>query len=186
MRILLLGDRFDEGTPWGRFAQAAIDQARSGGHEVRLLPTEGDRPEWAGDLARLATGDDEQIHDYRNRLRAALDRMVESFNPDFIHVQHLWIPAHLALETGVPYVVSTWGNELPLYRAGPRFRVYVEQAAENAGRIIAGDESTRRDLIATLGDLEGRVIVFPDATDSPLQWLWQLGRDVIAQRRGEG
>ncbi len=183
MRILLFGDRPYEGTPWGRFARTVVDRAPLAGHEARVLPAQGD---WSqpGNLGGLAAGAGGPIDAYRSRLRSALDAVVESFNPDLIHAQHLWIPAHLALETGVPYVVSTWAEELPAYRADPRFRIFTEQAAENAGSMVADSEATRREIVAAFGELEGRVIVVPDIDDS-LEWLWQLYDRVIAQRRGD-
>ena len=185
MRILLLGDSCGELTPWGRLEQTMLEQAPAAGHEVRRLSAADESPNQTDPLCHFATWTDAQLDGYRGRLRGLLDAVVERFNPDLIHAEHLWLLAHLALETGVPYVVSTWGHELPAYRADPRLRVFAEQAAENAGRILADSEATRSEIMATFGELDGRVEVRPEAAGASLVWLWQLYRDVVAQRHGE-
>ena len=98
---------------------------------------------------------DEQLSRYRDVLRQAMDAEVAAFDPDVIHAQDIWIMGHLALEAGAPYVLTTSGQEFPACRFDARFRRCVEEAAENAGRILAADEATRREVIAMFGELDG-------------------------------
>jgi hypothetical protein len=69
-----------------------------------------------------------------------LDAEVDQFDPHIVHAQHVWVGAQLALETGVPYVASAWSVELAEYDREARYRRWVEQAAENAARVLAEDE----------------------------------------------
>jgi len=85
---------------------------------------------------------DEELALYRECLRRRLDRQIDEFDPHMIHAQHIWLWGQLALETGVPYVLSAWGAELVDYSVDARFRPLVEQAADNAGRILAHDPAT--------------------------------------------
>lgn len=189
MRILLLGECLNQPTPWGLLIEAIVRRAPAAGHETHCLLADVGFPPLAGPPRRFTELTDAQIDAYRGELRRALDRAVETVNPDLIHVQHLWVQAHLALESGVPYLASTWGGELPVYQVDLRFRVFVDQAAENAGRIVADQESTRRDVLSTFGELEGRVVTADKAEqatrEAPLSWLFRLYREVIAERRGE-
>jgi hypothetical protein len=130
-----------------------------------------------------------ELAEYRDVLRSALDAEIEAFDPHVVHAQHIWILGHLALEAGVPYVLSTSGLELPVYRLDPRFRRYADEAAENAGRILATSDAVRDDVLATFGELDGRVVIMPAemASDDPShagRWLSQVYREVLTDRFG--
>lgn len=89
----------------------------------------------------------EHLARYRECLRRRLDAVILHFNPHVIHVQHIWVLGQLALETGVPYVVSAWPAELVDCQSDKRYRALAEQAAENAGRILAADRATMRRIV---------------------------------------
>ena len=65
-----------------------------------------------------------QISRYRDAWRRRLDREVDRFNPHVIHAGHLWWDAQLALETGVPYVVSAWSARADGLRRPHPLRVH--------------------------------------------------------------
>ena len=95
---------------------------------------------------RLTFGDltDRQLACYREALRRSLDAEIAHFNPHLIHVQHIWLLGHLALEAGVPYLLAAHGPELAAYRADARFRRFADEAAENAGRIVVARETEEK------------------------------------------
>lgn len=109
---------------------------------------------------------DSQLSAYRDALRRRLDPMVDRFNPHIIHGQHVWIQGHLALETGVPYVLTAQGTDLMGYRDEPRCRPLAEQAAENAGRIMAASEFIRRQVLETFELAADRVETVYSAIDT--------------------
>ena len=124
---------------------------------------------------------DAELAAYRDVLREVLDDEVARFNPHVIHGQHIWIQGHLALEAGVPYLLTARGPELDLQASDGRYRRYAQEAAENAGRIIAPDEQVHRAVTATFGDLDHRVVVVPD--DRP-QRIEELYEEVLRARFG--
>jgi hypothetical protein len=124
---------------------------------------------------------DAQLAAYRDKLREVLDDEVAHFNPHVIHGQHIWIQGHLALEAGVPYLLTARGPELDLQAVDARYRRYAQEAAENAGRIIAPDERIHRAVTAAFGDLEHRVVVVPDHRPEQLEALY---REVLLARFG--
>ncbi|QGJ70811.1 Hypothetical protein PBC10988_25090 [Planctomycetales bacterium 10988] len=83
---------------------------------------------------------DEQIAQYRGISRQSLNRLVDAFDPQIIHTQHLWVQGSLVLETGIPYLVSAQPEDLSGTESDPRFRQWADQGAENAGRIIASEQ----------------------------------------------
>ena len=129
------------------------------------VPWFGIEPE--GDLTfeRLTP---EQFSAYRDVLRHELDAEVDSFDPQIIHAQHVWLWGQLALESGVPYVVNAWGPELVTRAREERYRLFADQAAENAGRIFVADEHVRREVIDTFEDVALRTALLADTVDEDL------------------
>lgn len=146
-----------------------------------------DIPGFTADSSNRLTFDaltDAQLADYRDENRRLLDLEVEAFDPQIIHAQHIWIQGHLALETGVPYVVSAALDELEAYRRDARFRPLAQQAAENAGRILVESEAVRVEVTKTFGEVADRVEVVPHSA----QWIERIVaiyEKVLAARFGE-
>lgn len=117
-------------------------------------------PAFSGEktFASLSTA---QTAAYREALRRMLDDEIDAFDPQIIHCQHLWLLAHLALESGVPYIATAREVELAMYDQDPRWQRIVCEAAENAGRIIVSDPSLAQRVHDRFGDLEGHVVVAP-------------------------
>lgn len=111
-----------------------------------------------GGFGRLS---DAEIARYREVFRRRLDELVASADPQVVHCQYAWLHAHLALETGVPYVVSAWGPELDAAGEDARYRRFVEEAAAGAGRIFAPDAATAHRLPANARRVAGRVVLPP-------------------------
>lgn len=132
------------------------------------------------DRRSFASLDDELLGAYREALRCGLDEEIASFDPHIIHVQHLWIDGHLALESGAPYVASAYPHELVAADADSRLQRYVCETAENAGRILVGDTRLERQL-------EQRFEISPDRfapSDIPIDDLVSLYRRVSEARFG--
>jgi hypothetical protein len=106
---------------------------------------------------------DLQLARYRERLRRRLDAQILRFDPHLIHAQHVWLLGQLALETGVPYLLCAWGPELIDSQKDTRFGALAEQAAENAGRILAVDEATMQRVVSLFPAAAERTLLMPEA-----------------------
>jgi hypothetical protein len=104
---------------------------------------------------------DEQLANYRHTLRKALDFEIAEFDPQIIHCEHIWLFGHLALESGVPYVLTAHGEELIGAAQQERYQRLAAEAAENAGRVIAATAEIADDVRRNFGELEGRITVIP-------------------------
>ena len=129
------------------------------------VPWFGVEPE--GDLTfeRLTA---EQFNTYRDVLRHELDAEVASFDPQIIHAQYVWLWGQLALETGVPYVLTAWSPEFVSRARDDRYRPLADQAAENAGRIFVPDEHVRREVLDSFDDVALRTVLLANKVDSGL------------------
>ena len=108
---------------------------------------------------------DEQIADYREAMRQAIDAEVDDFDPQIIHCRHIWLQGALVLETGVPYVLCSQGPNLLAYHRDERYHLWAEQAAENAGRIMADTKIMQTAVCDTFDVDPQRVIQIPSAID---------------------
>jgi len=98
---------------------------------------------------------DDELDMYLSAFRNALKKAVDEFKPDIIHGQHIWLLSWLAIETGVPYVVTAHGTDLMGYKNWERFRKYATETAEGAKRIITisnDNDELVRELFPTSAD----------------------------------
>jgi hypothetical protein len=114
---------------------------------------------------------DRQIADYREAMRRHLDREVNARDPQIIHAQYVWLLGHLALETGVPYVLSARGAELQAYRQDRRWRRFADEAAAGAGKILAADEHIGRELRELFPHASERIALLVPADGTHGQWI---------------
>jgi hypothetical protein len=134
---------------------------------------------------------DRQLAEYRDRLRRLIDKHIDQFDPQVLHAQHVWVNGQLAVETGVPYVLSAWSEELADSR-DERYRVLAEQAAENAAQILTPDAALAAEVVRRFG--AERTWVMPSvlfgatatsAAPSPLsETLLEVYRGALARRFG--
>lgn len=129
------------------------------------VPWFGIEPEGPTTFESLST---DELHQYRDVLRRVLDEEVEAFDPQVIHAQHVWLWGQLALESGVPYVLTAWGPELVSRARDDRYRPLADQAAENASRIFVPDEHIRKEVLDAFEDATQRTLLMPTLVDSTL------------------
>ena len=190
MRVLVTHHFPLNGSLVGRYSYELASALQQAGHEVRCLvvdtvrdgsepfpvrriccrsgdPTadlDFDIPAFASERQGRQTFEtlsDLQLAAYREALRRLLDREVDDFDPHMIHAQHIWVQGQLALETGVSYLLSAWGEELESYAADPRYRPLADQAAENAGKILVSNEAMRDRVVERFESTAERTLVVP-------------------------
>ena len=110
---------------------------------------------------------DRQLAGYREAMWRHLDGEVVARDPQIIHAQYVGLLGHLALETGVPYVLSARGPELQACRQDRRWRRFADEAVAGAGKVLAGDEGLRLELLELFPHAAERIAVLPPADGSP-------------------
>lgn len=92
---------------------------------------------------------DTQLEAYLNAWRRAMREAIESFCPDIVHAQHVWLTAFVAHELGVPYIASCHGTDLMGFKQGPRYREKTLIGAQGAHRIIVISRQVKSDALQT-------------------------------------
>ena len=109
---------------------------------------------------------DGQIENYISAWRRAMNSAVKSFNPDIIHVQHVWLTAFVAQEIGIPFIASCHGTDLMGFNQGPRYRDKTLIGARAAHDIIAISHQVMADAINTYGIDESKVSLIWNGFDT--------------------
>lgn len=74
---------------------------------------------------------------YVGAFQAAIDAALVDWQPDIIHAQHLWVTAHTARMTSLPYVATAHGTDLMGFRKFKSWTSLALDGARNAQAIIA-------------------------------------------------
>lgn len=211
MRVLLTNHFPFEGSATGTSTYDLAVGLMGAGHEVRVLVVDLDRrsreafpvrrvicrsadpqADLPFDLPSFTTHPqsrltyfnltDDQVAQYRDVLREAIDEEVTRFDPHVIHCQHLWVQAALVLETGVPYVASAQETNLEGYYRDPRYQLWAEQGAENAGKIIAESRWMANEVQRIFRVEDDRVVTIPSGIDTRLYQTPAGAREQVLAR----
>ncbi|HVA50317.1 MAG TPA: glycosyltransferase [Pirellulales bacterium] len=165
------------------FLLQLVRQTAVAGHELRrLVPN--------------ATDAGKDFEAGRREWRRRLDREVREFDPQIVHVQGIGMIGHLVLESGLPYLLSTWGHEVPECQRDGRLYDLARQVLENAGRVLVDGQATRRAVEAAFGEPERPIVCLADRgwpaisalpaekVAPSLDWLWGIYREIVDRRAG--
>lgn len=94
---------------------------------------------------------EEEIEQYLHAMKRALDEAIDVFRPDILHIQHIWVGAYLAHQTGLPYVVTCHGTDLMGFSEDPRYREMALTGLKGAYKVIAVSEQVLEAAIKTYG-----------------------------------
>jgi len=123
--------------------------------------------------------DDIQLEMYLAAFRRAIKRAIEEFKPDIIHGQHIWLLSWLAIETGIPYVVTAHGTDLMGYQKGDRFRKYADEAALGAKRIITISNDNNKLVRELFPASSDRVVLMQNGYDTERFFPEPISRDQV-------
>lgn len=123
--------------------------------------------------------DEGQIEAYRDAFRAKLSEILDAFEPDLIHVGHVWVLADLVRETGRPYVVTSHGTDLMGFKRDERFRKSALDAAAGACRIITISRQADAQVEALLGVEAARRTLIYSGCDTSVFRKKGLSREAL-------
>lgn len=90
--------------------------------------------------------DEQQIQEYINAYMARTEKVIETFQPDLIHAQHLWIAPYVASKFGIPYLVTAHGTDLKGFLKDERYHKYALEGAKKAEKIITISKEVDKDV----------------------------------------
>jgi len=89
---------------------------------------------------------EKQMGDYIDIMTRVTREEADTFKPDIIHAQHLWIAPYAAQKTGIPYVATAHGTDLKGFIQDKRYHPYALKGAQNAQKIITISKQVDREV----------------------------------------
>ncbi|GAU76143.1 glycosyltransferase family 4 protein [Fusibacter sp. 3D3] len=83
---------------------------------------------------------------YIDAFKKATQIAIETFKPDIIHAQHLWITPYVASLFDIPYVITAHGTDLKGFVKDERYHRYALEGAEQAERVITISKQVDREV----------------------------------------
>ena len=117
---------------------------------------------------------DRQLAGYREAMWRHLDGEVLARDPQIIHAQYVGLLGHLALETGAAYVLSAGARSCKPAARTSRWRRFADEAVAGAGKVLAGDERLRRELLELFPHAAERIALVPPADGSQGPWIERI------------
>jgi glycosyltransferase involved in cell wall biosynthesis len=111
---------------------------------------------------------DAQIKEYIDLWRRHISRAMVTFQPDIVHGHHVWVAPYVAIELGLPTVISVHGTDLMGFRDGPRYRPMALAAAKGTQALIAISRQVAADTMTTYQAPEEKVRLIWNGFDSDL------------------
>lgn len=127
---------------------------------------------------------DEQLKEYINAFRGAIDEAIREFKPDIIHAQHIWILADLAAQASVPSIATVHGTDLMGYQKWPRFRSYANEAVELSRALIAISQSIYDDTIEAIPAAKSKLHLLLNCYNEDTFYLIEQNREELLARYG--
>lgn len=109
-----------------------------------------------------------QIEQYIDVFEKATREEIESFKPDIIHAQHLWITPYVASKTSIPYVVTAHGTDLKGFVKDKRYHTYALEGAAKASKIITISKQVDREVSELYGVEEEKKQIVMNGYDEEL------------------
>ncbi|RCW49881.1 MULTISPECIES: glycosyltransferase family 4 protein [unclassified Halanaerobium] len=88
----------------------------------------------------------QEMNDYLMRFIDTVVEEAETFKPDVIHCQHLWVAPYATMQTNIPYVVTAHGTDIKGYKKDKRYRHIALQGASHADKIITISDQVHSDV----------------------------------------
>lgn len=89
---------------------------------------------------------DSEITVYIDAFKKATQNAIETFKPDMIHAQHLWLTPYVASLFEIPYVITAHGTDLKGFVKDERYHRYALKGAEKAQKVITISKQVDREV----------------------------------------
>ena len=128
--------------------------------------------------------DEQQTEAYLAAFRSAIEQEVADYQPDIIHGQHVWALPSLAVDCGVPLVLTAHGTDLMGYDKWPEMRHYAATAIEAAAKVIcisADNEELVRNAFPQYAE---KIVRMRNGYNPDIFYPQQLDRAQVLQHYG--
>ena len=106
---------------------------------------------------------------------------VESFHPDIIHAQHIWLLSYLASRHQLPCVITAHGTDLMGYEKWPEFRRFANEAADACDCVITISRDNFRATVDTFPQIQDKTALLSNGYNDEIFYPRVVSRpDLLA------
>ena len=127
---------------------------------------------------------EEQFDEYMLSVKSAIDEEVGAWKPDVVHGQHVWVLPYLAIDTGLPMVVTAHGTDLMGYDRWPQFRKYADAVMEYSKAVISISKDNFLLLEQMLPGYKDKVVMMRNGYDPSVFYPERLDQYEVLGRHG--
>lgn len=127
---------------------------------------------------------DEEIKQYIEKFREAIREEVETFEPDLIHGQHIWILSDLATEYNIPLVITAHGTDIIGHQRSERFHSFTNHAAKVCKKIITISEDNKNLVEQLFPGTEHKTQLIRNGYDANIFYPDEYNRELVLKSFG--
>lgn len=127
---------------------------------------------------------DEELHLYIEKFEEAIRSEVETWKPDIIHGQHIWILSALASNMAIPLIVTAHGTDLIGYQESERFHSYVDRTIEKVEKIVTISKNNDVLVNCLFPGIKERTVVIENGYDTNVFYPGEYERESVLATYG--
>lgn len=127
---------------------------------------------------------DNQIKEYEEAFKKAIEEEIKEFRPDIIHSQHIWIISSIAAEYNIPVVITSHGSDIMGYNWWEEFHFYAHNAADKCKSIIAISNHSKETITNIFKEQSEKVTTILNGFDEKIFYKKHYNRNRVLRKLG--
>ena len=121
----------------------------------------------------------EQLKTYEDEFRKVLEEEINTFKPDIIHTQHIWIWSSIVTEYNIPTIITSHGSDMMGYDIDNSFYPYCIKAINGCDKIVTISKKNREVVIERFPEAEQKNVTLKNGYDTKVFYLDNFDRKEI-------
>lgn len=126
----------------------------------------------------------EQLKTYEDEFRRVLEEEINTFKPDIIHTQHIWIWSSIVTEYNIPTIITSHGSDMMGYDIDNSFYPYCIKAINGCDKIVTISKKNREVVIERFPEAEEKNVTLKNGYDTKVFYLANFNRKEILKEFG--
>ena len=126
----------------------------------------------------------EQLKTYEDEFRKVLEEEINTFKPDIIHTQHIWIWSSIVAEYNIPTIITSHGSDMMGYDIDNSFYPYCIKAINGCDKIVTISKKNREVVIERFPEAEEKNVTLKNGYDTKVFYLANFDRKEILKEFG--
>ena len=119
---------------------------------------------------------------YFNTFKEKISHIIETFQPDIIECQHIWVFDYVLSEMNIPYIAVAHHSDQMGFHYDIKMRPLVKQAAQKAQLIFAISYRVKKEVVSLYEVDESKVVVFDNGYDKECFYPFHVNRKEIFEK----